>query len=51
MGQTWLELRVGSSVMPRTRAALLHSARAGAALMSSGERETMTGRALEWLTR
>jgi len=50
MGQTWFELRVGSFVMPRTRAALLHSARVGAALMSGGERETMTGRALEWLT-
>ena len=29
MGETWFELRVGSFVMPRTRAALLHSARAG----------------------
>jgi len=29
MEQTWFELRVGSFVMPRTRAALLHSARAG----------------------
>jgi len=38
--------RPGSScalevVIPRTRAALLHSARVGAALMSGGERETI----------
>ena len=35
----------------RICAALLHSARAGAALMSGGERETMTGRALTILMR
>jgi len=43
IGQTWFELSVGSFVMPRTRAAMPRSARAGAALLRE--------RALEWLTK
>jgi len=38
-------------VIPRTRAAVPHSTRAGAALLSGGERQTTTERELEWLTR
>jgi len=35
--------------MPRTCVTVPHSARAGAALLSDGERGTTTRRALEWL--
>jgi len=38
-------------VIPRIRATVLHSTRAGAALLSGGERETTMGRALQWSTR
>ena len=40
-------LRVGDLVMPRTHADVPQSARAGVALLSGGERETTTERALE----
>jgi len=49
--QVWFELHVGGFAVPRTPTAVSESARAGAVLSSSRERETTTGKASECLMR
>jgi len=49
--QVWFELRVGGFAVPRTPTAVSESAKVGAVLSSSGERQTTTGKASECLMR